>query len=204
MQPIEDWLAKIGLERYAAAFANHDIDVAVLPHLTDADLEKVGVSLGHRRKILAAIAELRGAIRASPQPLDSAERRQVTVMFSDLVGSTALSARIGRPTTPSGPLCEISRRRLRQGVHERRRPALADRDGTRLRLIPIGAPRDKENKVHTIIREGAKRFRYAFLYGAGATTAGRIINDTAHAVMQADNTNTIHHQIFGTADWNLW
>jgi class 3 adenylate cyclase len=94
MQPIEDWLAKIGLERYAAAFASNDIDVAVLPHLTDADLEKVGVSLGHRRKILAAIAELRGAIRASPQPLDSAERRQVTVMFSDLVGSTALSVRM--------------------------------------------------------------------------------------------------------------
>jgi class 3 adenylate cyclase/predicted ATPase len=93
MQPIEDWLAKIGLERYAAAFSNNDIDVAVLPHLTDADLEKVGVSLGHRRKILAAIAELRGAIRAS-QPLDSAERRHVTVMFSDLVGSTALSARM--------------------------------------------------------------------------------------------------------------
>jgi class 3 adenylate cyclase/predicted ATPase len=94
MQPIEDWLAKIGLERYAAAFANNDIDVAVLPHLTDADLEKVGVSLGHRRKILAAIVELRGAIPASPQPHDSAERRQVTVMFSDLVGSTALSARM--------------------------------------------------------------------------------------------------------------
>src|SRR5437870_1626628 len=94
MQPIEDWLAKIGLERYAAAFANNDIDVAVLPHLTDADLEKVGVSLGHRRKILAAIAELRGAIPASPQPHDSAERRHVTLMFSDLVGSTALSARM--------------------------------------------------------------------------------------------------------------
>jgi class 3 adenylate cyclase len=94
MQSIEDWLAKIRLERYAAAFANNDIDVAVLPHLTGADLEKVGVSLGHRRKILAAIAEVRGAIPASPQAHDSAERRHVTVMFSDLVGSTALSARM--------------------------------------------------------------------------------------------------------------
>ena len=47
MQPIAEWLAKIDLERYAAAFAENDIDVAVLPHLTDADLEKVGVSLGH-------------------------------------------------------------------------------------------------------------------------------------------------------------
>ena len=100
MQPIAEWLARIGLERYAAAFAENDIDVAVLPHLTDADLEKIGVSLGHRRKILAAIAELGGAVPASPQPAlaerkpQDAERRQVTVMFSDLVGSTALSARM--------------------------------------------------------------------------------------------------------------
>jgi class 3 adenylate cyclase len=100
MQPIAEWLAKIGLEQYAAAFAENDIDVAVLPHLTDADLEKIGVSLGHRRKILAAIAELGGAVPASPQPAlaerkpQDAERRRVTVMFSDLVGSTALSARM--------------------------------------------------------------------------------------------------------------
>ncbi len=101
MQPIAEWLAKIGLERYATAFAENDIDVAVLPHLTDADLEKIGVSLGHRRKFLAAIAELTGTGPSSPQPeltepkpRDSAERRQVTVMFSDLVGSTALSVRM--------------------------------------------------------------------------------------------------------------
>jgi SAM domain (Sterile alpha motif)/Adenylate and Guanylate cyclase catalytic domain len=100
-QPIADWLAKIGLERYAPAFVDNDIDVSVLFHLTDADLEKIGVSLGHRRKMLAAIAELIGAVQAPPQPAltepktqDTAERRQVTVMFSDLVGSTALSARM--------------------------------------------------------------------------------------------------------------
>jgi class 3 adenylate cyclase len=102
MQPIAEWLAKLGLERYAAAFAENDIDVAVVPHLTDADLEKIGVSLGHRRKMLAAIAELTGGVpaaspppaRLEPKPQDSAERRQVTVMFSDLVGSTALSTRM--------------------------------------------------------------------------------------------------------------
>src|SRR2546425_2611000 len=101
MQPIAEWLAKIGLQRYAAAFADNDIDVMVLRHLTDADLEKIGVSLGHRRKLLAAIAELGAAAPASPQPAlaepqsqDTAERRQVTVMFSDLVGSTALAARM--------------------------------------------------------------------------------------------------------------
>jgi class 3 adenylate cyclase len=89
------------LERYAAAFVDNDIDVTVLRHLTDADLEKLGVSLGHRRKLLAAIAELTGVVPATPRPAlaepkpqDTAERRQVTVMFSDLVGSTALSARM--------------------------------------------------------------------------------------------------------------
>jgi class 3 adenylate cyclase len=67
--------------------------------LTDADLERIGVSLGHRRKILAAIAEIAGsvqsppqAVKSEPKPQETAERRQVTVMFCDLVGSTALSA----------------------------------------------------------------------------------------------------------------
>src|SRR6516225_8823761 len=102
MQQIADWLEKLNLGQYAQRFAENDIDVSVLRHLTDADLEKIGVSLGHRRKILAAIAELphpspskhepSGGVE--PKPQDTAERRQVTVMFSDLVGSTALSARM--------------------------------------------------------------------------------------------------------------
>ena len=98
---IDGWLCGIGLAQYAEMFRANDIDVSVLRHLTDVDLEKLGVSLGHRRKILAAIAELAGAAPALPQPAltepkpqDTAERRQVTVMFSDLVGSTALSARM--------------------------------------------------------------------------------------------------------------
>jgi class 3 adenylate cyclase/predicted ATPase len=102
MQAIADWLEKLGLPEYAQRFAENDIDVSVLPHLTDQDLKELGVSLGHRRKMLAAIAELAGgAVPTSPQPAlaepkpqDSAERRQVTVMFSDLVGSMALSARM--------------------------------------------------------------------------------------------------------------
>ena len=61
MQQIADWLEKLNLGQYAQRFAENDIDVSVLRHLTDADLEKIGVSLGHRRKILAAIAELPGA-----------------------------------------------------------------------------------------------------------------------------------------------
>jgi class 3 adenylate cyclase len=102
MQQIADWLNALGLEQYAQCFAENDIDVSVLRHLTDADLEKIGVSLGRRRKMLAAIAELYGATPSKPEPVaglepkpqDAAERRQVTVMFSDLVGSTALSARM--------------------------------------------------------------------------------------------------------------
>ena len=102
MQQIADWLKALGLEQYAQRFAENDIDVSVLRHLTDADLEKIGVSLGHRRKMLAAIAQRHGVTPSKaeavgvvePKPQDAAERRQVTVMFSDLVGSTALSARM--------------------------------------------------------------------------------------------------------------
>ncbi len=102
MQQIADWLEKLGLGQYAQRFAENEIDISVLPHLSDQDLKDIGVPLGHRRKLLAAITELAGAARATPEPAvqtepktqDTAERRQITVMFSDLVGSTALSARM--------------------------------------------------------------------------------------------------------------
>ena len=101
MQQIADWLEKLGMSEYAERFTESDIDTSVLRDLTDQDLKELGVSLGHRRKMLRAIAELAGAAPTSPQPAftepktqDAAERRQVTVMFSDLVGSTALSARM--------------------------------------------------------------------------------------------------------------
>src|ERR1700757_4067302 len=100
------WLRSLGLEQYEAAFRENAIDAEVLPDLTDQDLEKLGVLLGHRRKLLRAIANLQGIEKgaatvavpitppAASPPVDAAERRQVTVMFSDLVGSTALSARM--------------------------------------------------------------------------------------------------------------
>jgi len=102
VQPIADWLEKLGLGQYAQRFAENEIDISVLPHLSDQDLKDIGVPLGHRRKMFAAIGELAGVARANPEPTvrtepkpqDTAERRQVTVMFSDLVGSTALSARM--------------------------------------------------------------------------------------------------------------
>jgi predicted ATPase/class 3 adenylate cyclase len=99
---IDGWLRRIGLEQYAQTFRANDIDIALLGRLTNDDLKDIGVvSFGHRKKLLEAIAELAGAAPVSPQATviepkapDAAERRQVTVMFSDLVGSTALSARM--------------------------------------------------------------------------------------------------------------
>jgi class 3 adenylate cyclase/tetratricopeptide (TPR) repeat protein len=107
MQQIADWLKQLDMQEYVQHFAENDIDFAILSELTDQDLEKIGVtSLGHRRKLLRAIADLQGvekgtptvaevaAPTTAPRMADTAERRQVTVLFSDLVGSTALSARM--------------------------------------------------------------------------------------------------------------
>ena len=103
MQQITDWLEKLGMSEYADRFAENRIDFSVLPDVTDQDLEKLGVLLGDRRKMLRAIAKLEAldapiavatTTPATPRSVDTAERRQVTVMFSDLVGSTALSARM--------------------------------------------------------------------------------------------------------------
>src|SRR5215469_489024 len=101
MQPIADWLEKLGMSEYAERFEANRIDVSVLPDLTDQDLEKLGVLLGDRRKMLRAIRELTSPVPASAQVFapaekarDEAERRQITVMFCDLVGSTALSAKL--------------------------------------------------------------------------------------------------------------
>jgi class 3 adenylate cyclase len=102
MQSIAEWLEKLGLGQYAQRFAENGIDLSVLQDLTDQDLREVGVLLGHRRKILRAIRDLSGTsaavtapparVTTEPTRRDDAERRQLTVMFCDLVGSTALSA----------------------------------------------------------------------------------------------------------------
>jgi class 3 adenylate cyclase/tetratricopeptide (TPR) repeat protein len=100
MRTIAEWLASLGLSDYAQRFAENNVDASVLRDLTDQDLTELGVSLGHRRKMLRAIVELGGAALepaeavTEPAPRDEAERRHLTVMFCDLVGSTALSARL--------------------------------------------------------------------------------------------------------------
>ena len=100
MRTIAEWLASLGLSEYAQRFAENYVDASVLPDLTDQDLADLGVPLGHRRRILRAIAELDGAAlepaeaASEPVPRDEAERRHLTVMFCDLVGSAALSARL--------------------------------------------------------------------------------------------------------------
>jgi class 3 adenylate cyclase/tetratricopeptide (TPR) repeat protein len=94
MQSIAHWLNTLGLGQYAQRFADHDIDASILRDLTDQDLEKIGVSLGHRKRILRAIAELRAGSGPERGPRNEAERRQLTVMFADLVGSTALATKL--------------------------------------------------------------------------------------------------------------
>ena len=96
------WLRSLGLEQYEAAFRENAIDDSVLPSLTAEDLKELGVdAVGHRRKLLNAIAALRAEPNAKATSFDSdktakesAERRLLTVMFVDLVGSTALGARL--------------------------------------------------------------------------------------------------------------
>jgi class 3 adenylate cyclase/predicted ATPase len=108
MQQIADWLEKLGMSEYAQRFAENDVDISVLPHLSDHDLKELGVSLGHRRKMLAAIAKLEEISAAAapapaprsqppvatPVPEAAGERRHVTVMFCDLVDSTGISAKL--------------------------------------------------------------------------------------------------------------
>src|SRR6516225_5351967 len=101
---IRGWLRGLGLERYEQAFRENEIDLRVLPELTADDLKELGVgAIGHRRLLLKAIADLAvGARRAAEDlptaspanPTADAERRQLTIMFCDMVDSTALSARL--------------------------------------------------------------------------------------------------------------
>ena len=111
---LSSWLQALGLDKYAKLFAEQEIDLSVAAELTDQDIEKMGIPLGPRKKLLKAIVELNASAAPAPGGFDSAadlrpltteasadassaesgERRQLTVMFCDLVGSTALSEKL--------------------------------------------------------------------------------------------------------------
>ena len=131
-----NWLRSLGLERYEAAFRENEIDETVLPELTQDHLREIGIPLGARIKLLKAIATLKepdkafvSASSGTEAPVEGAERRQLTVMFCDLVGSTALAASMDPEDLReviSGyqKLCGRSRtpvRWLRGEIHGRRR-----------------------------------------------------------------------------------
>ena len=100
MTSVTEWLVSNGLGEYAQRFAENGVDASVVRDLTEQDLKALGVLLGHRRRMLRSIAELEGAaplkLQAGPKlvPRDDAERRQLTVMFCDLVGSTGFAAEL--------------------------------------------------------------------------------------------------------------
>ena len=147
---IDSWLRGIGLEQYAQTFRDNAIDADVLCDLTDEHLRELGLPLGARLKLLRAVAALStGQTPISPEittpaPRTDAERRQVTVMFSDLVGSTALSARMDpedlREVISAYQKCVAetvrSLRRLRGEVHGRRRSNLLRLSRRPMRTTP--------------------------------------------------------------------
>ena len=104
---VRKWLERLGLAKYAEVFIENDVDLSALPHITDQDLTELGVTVGARRKILAAIQSTQGPSEAQSikskmndedtrvgLSAETAERRQLTVMFCDLVGSTKLSLKL--------------------------------------------------------------------------------------------------------------
>ena len=101
MTGIAEWLASLGLGEYAQCFAENAIDLSVVPDLTEQDLKDLGVFLGHRRKMLRAIAGMKATVAAEPEPgptkpvpRTDAERRQLTILCCDLVGSSELAVRL--------------------------------------------------------------------------------------------------------------
>src|SRR6266446_1863810 len=158
MQQIGDWLKKLGMSEYAERFAQNRIDLGVLPDLTDHDLERLGVLLGDRRKMLRAIRELAGDTPVTPpsaavteaRPQDSAERRQLTVLFCDDAATTALSARLD-PEDLRGII----------GAYQRCCAVLVERNGGFVAkfmgdgvLAYFGYPRAHEDDAERAVRAG--------------------------------------------------
>src|SRR5262245_19715535 len=161
MQKIASLLERLGLEQYTHCFAENDIDFSILRDLTEQDLEKIGIqSFGHRRRLLRAIANLKDAestsavagasLPAGPPWLDAADRRQVTVMFAHLVGSTALSARMDPEDLRE--VISAYQNRAAETVH--RFDGFVARymgDGV---LVYFGYPRAQEDDAERAVRAG--------------------------------------------------
>jgi class 3 adenylate cyclase/predicted ATPase len=176
MQQIADWLEKLGLGQYARTFDENEIDVSVLPHLTDQDLKDIGIPLGPRRKILAGISRdvntppTAPAVSLELKAHDAAERRQVTVMFSDLVGSTALSARMDpedlREVISAYQRCVAETVRRFDGF-----VAKYMGDGV---LVYFGYPQAHEDDAERAVRAGLELIREVAALGAQVSLQTRV------------------------------
>jgi class 3 adenylate cyclase/predicted ATPase len=177
------WLRELGLERYAQAFLDNDIAPAVLAELTDQDLKDLGVSLGHRRLLLKAIKELQGRppvppapakpSSAAPEPATrpEAERRQLTVLFCDLVGSTALAGRLD-PEDMSAVIRAYQNAVAGETLRFEGHVAKFMGDGV---LAYFGWPKAHEDDAERAVRAGLALVRaVAELAAAGQPLAARI------------------------------
>ena len=155
MKDVAEWLASLDLGEYAQRFAENGIDLSVIRDLTESDLKELGVLLGHRRKMLRAIAELQRAPASTPQMAtepgrERAERRQLTVMFCDLVGSTALAARLDPEDM----------RQVMAVFHRRVAEVIGDYQGVVARymgdgvLVYFGYPQAHEDDAEQAVRAG--------------------------------------------------
>ncbi|MCK1633532.1 hypothetical protein IVA99_26800 [Bradyrhizobium sp. 162] len=185
------WLRRLGLEQYEAAFRDNQIDETVLPSLTAEDLKDLGVGLvGHRRKLLNAIERLHSEGGAPTTivdtPLvrdkaakDTAERRQVTVMFSDLVGSTSLSARLNpedlREIISAYQTCVARAVRRFEGF-----VAKYMGDGV---LIYFGYPKAHEDDAERAV-SAAREPRQAAKGGGGTETRARDCVESANQIVR--------------------
>ncbi len=157
MGDLQKFLARLGLDQYGAVLASNDVDFATLPYLTDADLASLGLSLGHRRRLMAALEGLSGnheptasdeVTVASNTHRDQAERRQLTVMFCDLVGSTKLSAELDPEDL----------RLIMQQYQEAASKAITAHDGYVAKLLGdgilvyFGFPKARENDCERAVR----------------------------------------------------
>lgn len=177
---IADWLRELGLERYERAFREGEIEPEILPELTDGDLAELGIPLGPRKKLLKAIAALAAlaetgkgrrahSARATAPP--EAERRQLTVMFCDVVGSTRLAARLD-PEDMSEVI----------GAYRRRCGELVGRWGGHVGqylgdgiLLYFGYPEAREDDAERAIRCGLElRTAFASIVADGEPLAVRI------------------------------